>query len=64
MCIARSSYDAVVKTWNEQYPFVKMTQDGDILATYCTEYQTLTDIHMIEKPAEPEPERKGFLHPP
>ena len=50
MCIARSSYDAIIETWNEQYPFVKMPSSGDALATHCTEYKTLSDIHLIGKP--------------
>lgn len=49
MCIARSSYIGVSKAWNEQYTFVKMPENGDHLAMHCTEYQTLSDIHMIKK---------------
>ena len=52
MCVARMSYDAVIKTWNEQYPYVPMTQDGDVLASHCKEYQTLSDIHIINKEVE------------
>ncbi len=71
VCIARSSYDSVVNTWNEQYPFVQMNLDGDSIAKACLEYRTLTDIHMIEKPnmPEPEPQAEGkpsrkFHYPP
>lgn len=49
MCIARMAIDEVVKTWNEQYPYVIMQTDGDKLALNCTSYQTLTDIHVIQK---------------
>ena len=49
VCIARDSYDAVVKTWNEQYPYVKMSENGDRLALSCISYQTLSDIHIINK---------------
>jgi len=55
MCIARSSFDAMSKEWNRQYPFVQMKQDGDTLAEICSEYKSLTDIHVIEKPKEVKP---------
>ncbi len=59
MCIARSSYDAVVESWNIQYPFVQMAKNGDILAEQCSEYQSLSDIHLVTKdPVEPEPQAK------
>ena len=49
VCIARDSYDAVVKAWNETYPFVKMFLDGDVLAKSCKQYETLSNIHIIYK---------------
>ena len=61
MCIARSSYDAVVESWNQQYPFVKMSKNGDVIAEQCSEYQTLSDIHLVpskEPAGEPEPQIK------
>ena len=63
MCTARISFDAVSKEWNRQYPFVKMNQDGDTLAEACSEYKTLTNIHVIEKPeTESDFGVKGFFH--
>ncbi len=52
MCVARMSYDHVVKTWNEQYPYVPMTSQGDSLALHCKEYKTLSDIHIVNKEVE------------
>lgn len=59
VCVARDSYDGVSKTWNEQYPYVKMNEDGDTLALDCSEYKTLSDIHMIKK-TDTEKEKKGI----
>mgnify|MGYP006919318368 CR=1 FL=1 len=47
VCIARDCYDAVVKAWNENYSFVKMSTNGDSLARSCKQYETLSDIHII-----------------
>lgn len=63
MCTARRSFDLVSNEWNKQYPFVKMNQDGDMLAEVCSEYKTLTNIHVIEKPeTKSNFGVKGFFH--
>ena len=58
MCSARDNYDSVSKSWNENYPYAKMNTDGDILATICTEFQTLSDIHVIKKDDKEEAQSK------
>ena len=65
MCIARSSYDAVVESWNEQYPFVQMAKNGDTIAEQCSEYQSLSDIHLVTRVPEPQAKQKPkYDYPP
>lgn len=48
MCDPRNVYDDYAKRWNNFYPFVKMNTDGDLLASVCKEYKTLSEIHFVK----------------
>jgi|APSaa5957512576_1039674.scaffolds.fasta_scaffold18621_4 hypothetical protein len=61
MCNARQAVDGVITAWNEQYPYASMQTNPDDLAEHCTEYQTLSDIHVIKQVEEPTPKRSGIF---
>ena len=48
-CNARTNYDSIREEWDRQFPYVKMNSDGDSLASVCTEYKTLSDVHLSTK---------------
>jgi len=61
MCNARQSVEGVITAWNDQYPYVAMQTNPDDLAEHCTEFKTLSDIHIIKPVEEPKQKQSGIF---